>query len=43
MMTETLVGVRPPRKAAKKTLTPDEVERAAVRELVRAARARVIS
>jgi transposase-like protein len=39
MMTETLVGVSPPRKA-KKTLTPEEVERAAVRELVKAARAR---
>ena len=38
-MTETLVGVSPPRKA-KKTLTPEEVERAAVRELVKAARAR---
>ena len=31
MMTETLVGVSPPRKA-KETLTPEEVERAAVRE-----------
>ena len=39
-MTETLVGVSPLRKAAKKTLTPDEVERNAVRELVKAARAR---
>ena len=39
-MTETLVGVSPLRKAGKKTLTPDEVERAAVRELVKAARAR---
>ena len=39
-MTDTLVGVSPPRKAAKKTLTPGEVERAAVRELVKAARAR---
>ena len=38
-MTDTLVGVSPPRKA-KKTLTPEEVERAAVRELVKAARAR---
>lgn len=38
-MTEILVGVSPPRKA-KKTLTPEEVERAAVRELVKAARAR---
>src|SRR6476659_3927766 len=40
MMTDTLVGVSPPRKAAKRTLTPEEVERAAVRELVKAARAR---
>ena len=40
MMTDTLVGVSPLRKAAKKTLTPEEVERAAVRELVKAARAR---
>ena len=40
MMTETLVGVSPLEKAAKKTLTPAEVERAAVRELVKAARAR---
>jgi len=39
-MTDTLVGVSPLRKAAKKTLTPDEVERNAVRELVAAARAR---
>ena len=40
-MTETLVGVSPPRrKAAKKALTPQQVERAAVRELVKAARAR---
>jgi len=39
MMTDTLVGVSPLRKA-KKTLTPEEVERAAVRELVKAARAR---
>src|SRR3954452_7330369 len=37
-MTDTLVGVSP--RKAKRTLTPDEVERAAVRELVRAARAR---
>jgi len=33
-MTETLVGVSPLRKAAKKTLTPQEVERNGVRELV---------
>lgn len=39
-MTDTLVGVSPLRKAAKRTLTPDEVERNAVRELVAAARAR---
>jgi putative transposase len=39
-MTETLVGMSPLRKAAKKTLTPQEVERNAVRELVKAARAR---
>ena len=39
-MTETLVGVSPLRKAAKRTLTPQEVERNAVRELVKAARAR---
>ena len=39
-MTDTLVGVSPLRKAGKKTLTPEEVERAAVRELVKAARAR---
>jgi len=29
MTTETLAGVSPPRKAAKETLTPEEVERAA--------------
>jgi len=40
MMTETLVGVSPLERAAKKALTPAEVERAAVRELVKAARAR---
>ena len=39
-MTDTLVGVSPLRKAARKTLTPEEVERQAVRELVKAARAR---
>ena len=37
-MTDTLVGVIPLRKAGKKTLTPEEAERAAVRELVKAAR-----
>ncbi|WP_442277106.1 MULTISPECIES: IS256 family transposase [unclassified Terrabacter] len=39
-MTDTLVGVSPLERAAKKSLTPAEVERAAVRELVKAARAR---
>ena len=40
-MTETLVGVSPlEKKAAKKTASPDEAQRAAVRELVKAARAR---
>src|SRR6476646_2241264 len=40
MMTDTLVGVSPLERAAKKSLTPAEVERAAVRELVKADRAR---
>ena len=40
MMTDTLVGVSPLERAARKALTPAEVERAAVRELVKAARAR---
>ena len=40
-MTDKLVGVSPLRKAGKKALTPEEAERAAVRELVKAARARV--
>ena len=40
-MTDTLVGVSPlEKKAAKKTASPDEAQRAAVRELVKAARAR---
>src|SRR6478609_2679626 len=39
-MPETLVGVSPLEKASKKSVTPAEAERAAVRELVRAARAR---
>src|SRR5690348_576860 len=39
-MTETLVGVSPAKKAAGKSIPPGEAERAAVRELVRAARAR---
>jgi transposase-like protein len=40
MMPETLVGVSPLEKASKKSVTPAEAEQAAVRELVRAARAR---
>src|SRR5512132_442737 len=40
MMTETLAGVSPLEKSAKRMLTPEEAERAAVRELVKAARAR---
>src|SRR3954454_12835788 len=40
MMPETLVGVSPLEKASKKSVTPAQAERAAVRELVRAARAR---
>ena len=40
-MTDTLVGVSPlEKKAAKRTAAPDEAQRAAVRELVKAARAR---
>ena len=39
-MTETLAGVSSLEKAAKKAVTPAEAERAAVRELVKAARAR---
>jgi len=39
-MTDALVGVSPPWKAGKKTLTPEEAERATVRELVKAARAK---
>jgi putative transposase len=39
-MTDTLVGVSPLERAAKKALTPTEVEPAAVRELVKAARAK---
>lgn len=38
-MTDTLMRVSPLRKAGKKTFTPEEVERNAVRELVKAARA----
>ncbi len=38
-MTETLVGVSPP-KENKKAVSPDEQEHAAARELVKAARAR---
>ncbi len=40
-MTDTLVGVSRVRNAGKETLTPEEGERAAARELVKAARARV--
>src|SRR5512132_4615197 len=40
MMTETIAGVSPLEKSAKRMLTPEEAERAAVRELVKAARAR---
>src|SRR3954462_6295843 len=40
MMPETLVGVSPLEKASKKSVTPGGSERAAVRELVLAARAR---
>ncbi len=40
-MTETLKGMGSMPKEAKKTAETGEVERAAVRELVRAARARV--
>ena len=40
MTTEALLDVSPPRKAAQKTLTAEEVERVAVRELLKAARAR---
>jgi len=37
-MTDTLVGVSPlEKKAAKRTASPDEAQRAAVRELVKAA------
>jgi putative transposase len=39
-MTETVAGMGSLENAAKKSLTPEEQERAAVRELVRAARAR---
>ncbi len=39
-MTETLKGMSSMPKDAKKTTTPGEAERAAVRELVKAARAR---
>src|SRR3954453_22577356 len=39
-MTETLAGMGSLKKAAEKTATPAEAERAAVRELVKAARAR---
>lgn len=39
-MTETVAGMGSLENAAIKSLTPQEQERAAVRELVRAARAR---
>jgi hypothetical protein len=40
-MTDTPVGVSPlEKKAANKTASPDEAQRAAVRELVKAARPR---
>jgi hypothetical protein len=39
-MTETLVGVTPAKKTAGKRIPPGEAERAAVRELVKVARAR---
>jgi transposase-like protein len=39
-MSETLVGVSPPRSAARRTARPGDAERAAVRQLVRAARER---
>jgi hypothetical protein len=41
-MTETLVGVSPP-KEIKKAVSPDEQELAAARELVKAARARGVA
>ena len=41
-MTETLVGVSPP-KEFKKAVSPDEQELAAARELVKAARARGVA
>jgi hypothetical protein len=43
MMTETLVGVSPLEKASKKAVTSAEAEQAAVRELVKAARAKTTS
>jgi len=39
-MTETLVGVSPPKDAVKKTVPPSQLELAAARELVKAARHR---
>ncbi len=39
-MTEILAGMSPLEQAARKTKTPEQVERAAIRELVKAARAR---
>lgn len=39
-MSETLVGMSPPRSAARKVARPGDAERAAVRQLVKAARER---
>ncbi len=39
-MTETVAGMSSLEKAGKKSLTPQELERAAVQQLVRAAQAR---
>ena len=39
-MTEILAGMSPLEQAARKTKTPEQAERAAIRELVKAARAR---
>lgn len=43
MMTETLVGVSPPKSAAKRMSSPSELELAAARELVKAARDRGVA
>ena len=39
-VTEILAGMSPLEQAARKTKTPEQVERAAIRELVKAARPR---